>query len=163
MRSFIPFLVVLIGCSASINREIVFEEYKLVDGDRWYSDSTYSMTFEANDSLTGYDFYFNLRYSKGYEWSNLYTFVITEFPDGRSAVDTVECILFDRRGKPVGSEFVNSAAGTIMDASYLFKVNRRFPMSGKYNFVIRHAMRTEVLDGIYDVGIKLEKTRFSGK
>jgi gliding motility-associated lipoprotein GldH len=39
-----------------------------------------------------------------------------------------------------------------------YKSNVFFPLKGTYRFSIRHGMRVEDLNGVYDFGLRIERT-----
>jgi gliding motility-associated lipoprotein GldH len=104
--------------------------------------------------MTGYDFYIDLRNEASYPFANIYMFVTTTFPSGKSARDTVECFLADKTGRWLGT-----GLGDVLDNHILFKENIRFPNAGTYGFEFEQGMRKEALPSILDLGISLEKHR----
>jgi gliding motility-associated lipoprotein GldH len=106
---------------------------------------------EVTDTMKGYDFYIDLRNEGTYPYANIYMFVNTTFPSGKSARDTVECILADHSGRWLGS-----GLGDVLDNHILFKENIRFPNKGTYRFEFEQGMRTASLPSILDLGISIE-------
>jgi gliding motility-associated lipoprotein GldH len=102
--------------------------------------------------MTGYDFYIDLRNEADYPFANIYMFVNTTFPSGKTARDTVECFLADQTGRWLGN-----GMGDILDNHILFKQNIRFPNTGTYSFAFEQGMRNEALPSIIDVGISIER------
>jgi gliding motility-associated lipoprotein GldH len=62
----------------------------------------------------------------------------------------LECPLADQLGNWYGS-----GLGSIFDNRVLFRERKKFPLSGHYKVDIHQAMRTDALEGIYDVGFRL--------
>ncbi len=118
----------------------------------WKSSQPVSFEFNIQDTISPYSFYINVRNNMDYDFSNIYFFVTTTFPDGTTGRDTVECILANVRGKWLGS-----GMGNIKESSHLIREDLVFPASGKYQMQLEQAMREEKLDGIEDVGIKIVK------
>jgi len=118
----------------------------------WESNRTIDFEFEIQDTLSSYSFYINVRNDIDYNYSNIYFFINTSFPDGMSSRDTVECILADVRGKWLGT-----GTGSIKESSHLIREKLYFPASGIYKMKIEQAMREKLLDGIEDVGIIITK------
>jgi gliding motility-associated lipoprotein GldH len=79
-------------------------------------------------------------------------FLNIEFPDGTTLRDTIECILAQRNGQWSGKGF-----GKIRSNSFLFRTNVWFPQPGNYVFRMEQAMRTELLEGIADIGLRIER------
>jgi len=120
----------------------------------WESTNVLQHEIQVTDTVQTYDFYLNIRIGADYGFSNMYLFIGTEFPDGRSVRDTVECILADRSGRWLGK-----GLGDIRDNRILFKPNVRFPRTGTYRFNLQQGMRMEELDEVYDVGISIVPKR----
>lgn len=95
----------------------------------------------------------NVRHTNDYPYSNLYLFVVISSPDGNHLRDTLELNVADNTGKWYGT----STLGDIYSISKIYKKNVRFAQKGTYNFYISQAMRLTQLQGITDVGIRIEK------
>ncbi len=147
------FLACLVSISlVSCDNSRFFEENKKIKDATWDTDNKLVFLVNVDDTLNGYDFYINLRQASTYPYSNIYFFVDTWFPNGKSARDTVECILADEKGNWLGK-----GLGDIKDNRILFKRGVRFPLKGNYVFVFQQAMRVEKLPSILDVGLRIEK------
>jgi gliding motility-associated lipoprotein GldH len=59
--------------------------------------------------------------------------------------------LAEPSGKWVGKGF-----GNVWSNRFRYKSNVRFPVSGVYHFKVEQAMRMEDLEGISDVGLRVE-------
>jgi gliding motility-associated lipoprotein GldH len=119
----------------------------------WQIKDVKLFELQVADTSLPVNFYINVRHADGYPYSNLYLFIKTNFPDGKKASDTLECILADEKGQWLGD-----GLGDIYDNQILFKRNVRFPQSGKYTFEMQHGMRLENLPLIMDVGLRIENT-----
>jgi len=109
-----------------------------------------------DDTVSKYNFYINVRNTTDYRFSNLYVFLHTVMPDGRSTSDTLELILADGKGKWLGNGF-----GHIRDNRILIRKGLRFPRKGVYHFGIQQAMRQKdhILEEIKSIGIRIEKIK----
>lgn len=149
----ILFFGLTIFFAASCGTPPVFEHYKTIETEVWDVDDTVKTSFAIVDTIQTYNFFINLRNNNNYNYSNLYVFVDTEFPNGKKLTDTVECVLAYPDGRWIGNGF-----GNVYDNRVMYKFRKRFPLIGTYQLKITHAMREEKLDGILDVGFRLEKT-----
>ena len=119
----------------------------------WMAEQKAEFDFTISDTLSAFDFYINIRNTTEYNYSNLYLFIKTNFPDGRYAIDTAEIFLADKQGKWLGS-----GIGEIKDNQILFRKHGRFPMKGQYKITFEQAMRKVELQGIKSVGIRIVKS-----
>jgi gliding motility-associated lipoprotein GldH len=129
-----------------------FEENKIIDKSVWNNKDKAIFNVLITDILSSYDFFINLRNSGDYQYSNIYLFLKTVFPDGKVARDTIECQLADYDGKWLGSGISN-----LKFNRFLFRKGVRFPQKGQYVFEVEQAMRVNDLKGISDIGIRIEK------
>jgi gliding motility-associated lipoprotein GldH len=77
-----------------------------------------------------------------------------KYPNGEISVDTIECFLADKTGKWLGS-----GIGKYRDNQIMIRQKGLFPMTGNYEFILQHGMRTEDgnISGIYSVGIRISE------
>jgi gliding motility-associated lipoprotein GldH len=146
------FFGVLLAVSLVSCGQVLFQESQTVPNKNWEIGNNITFDVEVKDTMVGYDFYIDLRNEANYPYANIYMFVNTIFPSGKSAKDTVECILADRTGRWLGN-----GLGDVIDNHILFKENIRFPNKGTYSFAFEQGMRNEALPAIIDVGISIEK------
>lgn len=125
----------------------------------WPADKAFEGSFEIDDTLTSYHFFITLRNTADYPYSNLYLFLNTEFPNGRTARDTVECILADRTGRWLGSGNGFIVDHEVISNQVMYQYNKKFPLKGTYKLSLEHAMRTDTLREIMDIGIRVEKAK----
>ncbi len=146
--SVLLFAVVFISC----DKNVIFEENVKIPGEKWHKDSIVELSTSINDTINLYDIYLNLRHNTEYEYRNFYLFFETHLPNGMVVRDTLECILADKSGKWHGKGF-----GRIKSNRFHFRENVWFPSEGKYEFRIEQAMREDELNGIVDIGVRIEK------
>ena len=149
---FLAFLVIFL---ASCDSKRFFEENKSLENGVWMNTNSPSFTVNIADTLAHYNLYLNIRNDGVYPYSNLYLFIHTTLPGGKTAIDTVECQLADPDGKWRGS-----GPGNLKFNRFLFQKGLVFPRKGDYCFVLEQAMRVKELKGIRDVGIRIEKQAY---
>jgi gliding motility-associated lipoprotein GldH len=149
------FFVFLLGIflMISCDKKGIFESYNPIPGDKWHKDSLFTYTVPIKESSRYYNMYVNLRNSVDYQFSNIWLFMTIKSPKGEVLADTVEFMLADPSGKWFGDGY-----GKLRDNKLLYRRNVYFPVPGDYVFTIQHGMRTEKLEEIYDIGIRVEKT-----
>ncbi len=153
MRKFFSYLglSLLIFFFTSCGTDFVVNESKSVKNP-WLSSETVEFSFEILDTISAYSFSINVRNSTDYDFSNIYFFINTVFPNGTETRDTVECILANVRGKWLGK-----GMGNLKESSHSIREKINFPASGIYTIKFEQAMREEELYGIKDIGIKIIK------
>jgi len=144
----VSLLAILLACSS----QIVFEENEKLAHGGWSVEDTLVFNYEVKDTTQLYDIFINVRNDVDYRYSNLFVFFQTSFPDGKIYRDTIEMTLADRQGKWIGR-----GVGSTRSNSFHFRKDVWFPLEGTYEFTIQHAMRMDVLPGITDMGIRLER------
>ncbi len=150
-KSFLlPLLILMVLISCDSNR--VYEDHKPLQKGAWNVKNKLQFDVAISDLLLRYKVYLNVRNGREYPYSNLFLFLTTVSPDGKVARDTVELTLADFDGRWLGS-----GMGSVKFSRFLFDQNVRFQQAGNYQFVLEQAMRVNVLEGIYDIGLRIEK------
>ena len=139
----------LIAC----DRKKVFEAYHRIDKNGWNKDSVVVFNVHLSDTIKNHNLYVNIRNKGNYPYSNIYLFLSIGSPDGTTRIDTVEFTLADPSGKWRGS-----GIGGLHDNQIPYKSSVYFPHKGDYKFTIKQGMRDNVLQGIRDVGFRVETT-----
>ena len=140
-------LSLLVGCS----HNIVYENDFSIHKDSWRSADTLKFPVNVSDTTTPLSFYFNVRNTTKYSFSNLYMYVTTYYPNNTYSRDTVECWLAAPDGRWLGK-----GLGRLKDNEFTFRKNIRMPMKGQYVLAINQAMRHSPLIGIANVGLRVE-------
>lgn len=136
----------------SCNSNTIINQYVEIPSSGWDKNNAVAFNVDINDSISTYNFGINIRNSTTYRYSNLYIFLLTEFPNGNISRDTIECLLADNEGKWLGKGW-----GEIKESEIILSSGLQFPLAGKYKFLIQQAMRVDTLRGINDVGLLVEK------
>jgi len=151
---FIIFLILsLITGLIACDQKKVFEAYRKIDEKGWNKDSVVVFNVHLFDTIKNHNLYVNIRNKGTYAYSNIYLFLTIGSPDGVMRTDTVEFTLADPSGKWRGS-----GIGGLHDNQIPYKSSVYFPHKGDYKFMIKQGMRDNVLQGIRDVGFRVEKT-----
>lgn len=139
----------LISCGDS---DVVYQNSKVIENNTWNKNESVTFDFDINDTTEFYDFYFNLRTTNLYEWSNLYMFVEIGSPEDQYNIDTVEFLLANSVG-----EWTGVSSGSVINNKVLFINKKRFPALGTYRLTFNQAMRQDDLKEVMDVGIIIKK------
>jgi gliding motility-associated lipoprotein GldH len=134
------------------NRNVVYTGSMPMPAKKWELMTIPSFTVPIDDTLNSNNVSFTIRTGSSYPFRNIYLFVQTKSPDGRLITDTLQYFLADEKGNWYGKGF-----GDIHELNLPYKSNVYFPVKGTYQFSIRHGMRIEDLNGVYDFGLRIEK------
>lgn len=146
-------LLVILLIFFSCDRTRVYDYSKSIPDQKWHMDSLFFFEVPITDTISLHNFYLNIRHNTDYPYSNLYIFISTQFPGNSISRNTIEIILADKKGKWIGK-----GIGKIKDNQVLLRKSLRFPRKGNYIFGIEQAMRKTELEGIEDIGIRIEKS-----
>ncbi len=144
-------LLVVSMLSSCDNKNVIFDESMIIPNASWNNQNFPYFDVNIEDTLSVYDFYFNIRHLENYRYSNFYMFLHTTFPNGNQTHDTIELILAYPDGRWIGK-----GSGSMRDNKILLNDNLCFPLKGNYRFEIEQAMREPRLEGVTDVGIRFE-------
>ena len=146
-------LVLLIAIAAtSCDNNVFYSDTQHVKKDEWNAADTLFFTFSSKDTLSTYDFYFQVRNTTDYDKQNIFFFITAFYPGNTFSRDTAECILAAPDGKWFGK-----GMGKHRDSRFLFRKGVRFRKAGNYIIAVNQAMREEKLKGISEVGIIIKK------
>jgi gliding motility-associated lipoprotein GldH len=141
-------VVVVIACDS----KRVYEEHMALKNGVWNVKNELQFNVTISDVISQHNVYLNVRNGQEYPYSNLFMFLNTVVPDGHIARDTIELTLADYDGRWLGS-----GMGSVKFSRFLFRKNVKFEQEGKYRFSLEQAMRVSELNGIYDIGLRIEK------
>ena len=151
------FLFLILSCNSNVE----FIQYNSINGI-WHKDSIQNFNFELDSGPNLlYNSFINLRINEKYPFNNI--FLIVSLSDSLNAlsIDTLEYKLADKYGNFTGNKQIN-----IVENSLLHKENISLGQHKRYFVSIEHVMRIinkvdglENLNGIVDVGYKLEKVK----
>lgn len=130
----------------------VFDSYREIPHSEWHKDSLFVFNIPITDTTQHHNLLIQLRNETSYKYSNLWLFVKILQPGGEMMRDTFEIVLAEPSGRWLGEGF--SGVKTLQA---VYRRNIYFPVSGEYTISLQHGMRDEILTGIHDVGIRIEK------
>lgn len=146
-------LLCLVLAFTGCDRKIIYTDFVKIPEESWKIDNVISFAPVVTDTSTVNNVFITIRTGVEYPFQNIWLFVSTFSPSGKTITDTIEYLLADAKGKRIGRGF-----GNIKETDLIFRKEVYFPEKGTYIINIRHGMRTESLKGVYDVGLRIEKT-----
>ena len=133
----------------------VFEQYHDFDNTPWRMSEKPKFEFTIDDKQAKYNIYSNVRNAVSYPWSRF--FMNYTLQDSAGAVlkkSLMNEFLFDAKS---GEPFGESGLGDIYDHQFLLLKDFQFPYKGKYTMEFQQYMRTDSLEGVLAVGLRVEK------
>jgi gliding motility-associated lipoprotein GldH len=140
--------VVLTSCG----QDIIYSGHENMPPEGWNRYNTATFNAEITDTITPASIDISIRTGSAYPYRNIFLFVSTFAPNGIRIVDTLEYTLSDSRGNRMGR-----GTGDIRELDLSLRKNVYFPHAGPYLIRVEHAMRTETLEGVYDVGLIIRR------
>ncbi len=135
------------------DNNIVYVENRTLNNRQWNRKNLLKFQTEINDTVSTHNIYITIRIDGNYERRNLYIFSSILNPNNQEIKDTINLLLADEKGRWYGK----SNLGGLYYNCFLYKKNVIFPTKGKYTFILEQAMRSETINNIEDIGIKIEK------
>lgn len=147
--------VFLLITIASCADEGIYQDNIDFENGKWSSENPAKFKFDVSDTNSYYHFVYQVRNNLDYGYYNLYVqYSLKDSLGNKIEGNLQELLLMDSKtGKPFGSGF-----GTMYDHQFYAMKNFKFENPGSYQFMVRHYMRHDTLEGIYSVGLKLLKS-----
>jgi len=147
-------IIVMTGQLYSCSQGPVYTFSSSMPNEVWSLDNITAFKPVIEDTVSSNNIYFTLRTGTGYPYRNIWLFVTTTAPSGKSISDTLQYSLANEKGQWYGRGF-----GDVHELNLPYKTSVFFREKGSYSFNVRHGMRTEELKGVYDFGIRIEKAK----
>lgn len=148
----ISFVCFTLTAFYACDSQSVFDKYQEIAESEWHKDSLVVFQIPVSDSLQNHNMFIQLRNETTYKYSNLWLFVKIEQPGGQVLRDSFEVVIADPSGRWLGE-----GIGGLKTIKKLYRRNVYFPVSGNYTISLQQGMREEILTGIHDIGIRIEK------
>lgn len=141
------FLLLIQSCEspAFYNKSYAFK------GNKWSQDVKPRFIIDFKDSVTLYDFVITLRTTTDYNYNNLWVFLNTTPPNGKSVREPYEI----KTTYPNGS-WIGKKTGTVVEHQLVFK-RRRLPYLGKYKFVLEQGISEKEIDEVLDISLRVQE------
>jgi gliding motility-associated lipoprotein GldH len=144
------FLLLTFGC----NTDVIYTDSINIPSEVWSLDNIPEFRTDIADTASLCNVYITVRTGTSYPYRNIWLFVNTLSPSGKSITDTLQYMLADEKGSWYGKGFSD-----IHELDLPFRSGVLFREKGTYTFRIRQGMRNENLNGVYDLGLKISKIK----
>jgi gliding motility-associated lipoprotein GldH len=147
-------IIILVLQISGCNNNVTFTDSSAFPSETWKIENVAEFNPDISDTSTIQNIYFTIRTGSAYPFRNIWLFVNTISPSGKSITDTLQYMLADGKGKWYGR-----GIGDVKELNLPFRTGIYFPEKGEYHFKIRHGMRVENLKGVYDLGLRIESLK----
>lgn len=142
---------ILIILFFSCNQNDVYFKYQQVPKSGWHKDSLLSFDFKTSNENDLYNVYLHLRHDEKYLYQNMWLLLSLKNRENFLQNDTLEIKLSDPFGNRIG------VGKSIKEITTLHEQNIAFSDSGFYHLDVKHGMSDSLLQGIKEIGIRIEK------
>ena len=134
----------------------IYEREIAVTGPGWTYPDSLVYEFELTDTAAVYNLFLDITHSPEYAYQNLYTRLLTDFPNGRRLEQVLSLELADKTGTWNGDCGSSSCTVRIplQEKAY-------FALTGPYRITVHQHMRKESLPGVQALGLAIERTELT--
>lgn len=143
--------VLLLAVACTPNED--YSKMHTISQYEWHRSDSLDFDVFVDDTTAVYDLYITIRHNNDYDFSNLWFYLHTNYPSGKSGHLRKQVKLADNKALKWTGECMN----TICSAKFPIVRNLHLSEVGQYQFRINHVMRTNPLRGVMDVGLHLAK------
>jgi gliding motility-associated lipoprotein GldH len=142
------FCLFFASCETSL-----YNKFEPIDKNDWYIKDTLTFKFKILEP-DNYTIFFQTRHTKEYNYNNLWVKIIQDFPNEKMDTSYLyQTIVAD----PISGRWLGECTSSYCTASTPLMENISLADTGNYKLSIIQYMRTNPLEEISDVGIKVEK------
>lgn len=154
MRRLAVFILAVVTITACSDNRL-YEDYVDFDERFWAVSEQPGFEFQIDDTLAKYALYCNVRIAESYPYSDFnFQYTLSDSTGNVLVKRLVVKDVFDRKsGKPLGE----SGLGDIYDHQVQL-ADHAFASPGKYKLTLEQFMRTDSLEGVLAVGVRVEKS-----
>lgn len=136
---------------SSCSTSVFYHHYRSVPSEGWEHGDTVLFIVDTVPSSANYQFELGIRTTPKFPFQKLWLVIDRQFtnPDTVSR-DTIECVLATPEGNITGKG--------VSLYSYAFRLPPMYLQQGQTgHIIVSHIMRSDLLTGVSDIGIKIQK------
>jgi gliding motility-associated lipoprotein GldH len=144
--------ICLLWLTACGNRH-VYDHFEAIKDYQWGFKEAKQFVVPIANTTKKYNVFLNIRHTEDYAFNNLWIMFSQRSPDGKERAERRSLSLAD----PSSGRWFGSGNGEIYDDQFVIMKNVTFTEAGSYTYNIRHVMRNDEIDGIMDIGLRVEE------
>lgn len=150
------FIILSLFLTSCGDNSIVNQSYEF-ENETWQKKNKPQFTVDIKDTTKLYDFLFVIRTNTSYSYSNMWLFLHSTPPKGKTGKEPLQVKIADDSGQWRG----NKTGSTI--EHYIKFANRKMPQVGKYTFVLELATVEKELTDVLDVSFTVRESEINTK
>ncbi|MDP4597069.1 MAG: gliding motility lipoprotein GldH [Crocinitomicaceae bacterium] len=150
MKKLVSVFFLLSLLTASCTKKAIYTKAYRFKNEQWTQSVKPSFEVDIQDTTQLYDFIFTLRSTTDYAYNNLWIFLRTTPPFGKSVREPYEIKTADANGNWIGKK-----SGTVVEHQLIFK-RRKVPFKGKYKFKLEQAITEKSVDEVLDISLEVK-------
>jgi len=153
LRYGIVLMLSVAGVLFSCEKMLLYEKSYAFDDHAWSQQTKPIFRFQIDDISKEYDFLLTIRTTTDYKYNNLWVYLNTKTPDGKSSREPFEIKIANPDGSWIGKK-----TGSIVENTLYFK-RRKMPIKGTYIFQLEQGVTQSRIDQILDVGLLIQDAK----
>ena len=149
MKKLISVLFLVGFLLVSCTKNAIYTKAYRFKNEQWTQAVKPKFSVDIQDTTKLYDFIFTLRTTTDYPFNNLWIFLRTTPPFGKSVRKPYQIRTADANGNWIGKK-----SGTIVEHQMIFK-QRKMPFKGKYKFILEQAITEKSVDEVLDISLEV--------
>lgn len=145
------FLWLIIGFQSCVDNAVV-DNFFAIPNQHWTYAQPIKTAFDISNTNKTHNLFINLRHTDAYKYANIWFKVSIISPDKKTKTERIEFNLASPDGAWLGT-----TAGNLFTCQLPYKQNFKFTQKGKYLIVVEQNMRDNPLDGVNDLGLRVEE------
>ncbi|MBI2259011.1 MAG: gliding motility lipoprotein GldH [Flavobacteriia bacterium] len=147
----ISFILSLLLLISSCQEKVFYTKTYSFNKNVWSRKVLPKFAIDIKDTLSSYDFNISFRSTTDYSYSNCWIFIYSISPDKKKSKEAFEIKFAREDGTWIGKK-----TGSIVEHKITFP-NKKFPMKGKYQFIIEQAVIQKELKELLDITFIVNK------
>ena len=144
----LPVLILLASCSPNN----VYREYNDIKLLNWGKDQVQTFKVDIDNNSMPYDIKIGYRHTATIRKMIINTSVKMTSPSGSVSENSYKILIRDEQGFPLGETM-----GDISDIEVAVEESFTFPETGVYTFEVSHLEKEDVVSGVMEVGVVIDK------
>lgn len=154
------FRILLFGLlllSACNNDTLIKKNYNFPN-DIWAYRDSLNFDFEVTDTNKVYNITLTIEHENAYRFQNLYTKIVTQYPNKIRTEQPLSLELYAPSGKSNGK-----CSGSDCEVEIMMQENAYFNEAGKYRIIIYQHTREDSLKGVESLALRIEDNKMKRK